>query len=382
MSNPLFNPIRIGDITLAHRVVLAPLTRTRNTVTHVPTNLNVTYYEQRAREPGTLLITEGTIPAGRAGGFPHMPGIWNDEQEAAWKKVVDAVHARKSFIFMQLWAMGRSASPEALIASSPDPANPYPYISASGVPVGENTPRALTIPEIREYPVLFAACAERAIRAGFDGIEVHACNTCLLHEFLCSTTNLRTDEYGGSIENRARLTLEVVDAVVAVAGQKKTAVRLSPFFPDLGMKEEDDVLKPMYTYLVTELRTRYPQLAYIHSVEPHGSPLSDEIPRDEESLANKLGSANDFLRELWAPRPFIIAGGFGKKSAAGDVERNPSDLVAFGRHFIANPDLPRRIREDLPLTKYDRSTFYTFESPHGYIDYPFVDGPDAGSLAN
>ncbi|KAA1472894.1 FMN-linked oxidoreductase [Dentipellis sp. KUC8613] len=361
----LFEPIRVGDLTLSNRIALAPLTRLRNTPTHVPTELTSTFYERTAKgAEGGLLITEAVAIAAKAGGLANVPGIWSQEQIDAWKEIVRVVHSKGTPIFMQIWAMGRAASPEALKAEDPS----FEYIAPSPYPYNGNTPRELTVPEIKEYAQLFATAARNAVEgAGFDGVEIHGANGYLIHEFLVDKSNFRTDEYGGSIENRARFGLEVIKAVSDAVGQKKTAIRISPFFPFYDLEMADP--KPTYTYFVEQIRDQFPDLAYIHSVEPRMDGLVDTFLEANDSV----GSGNDFVRQIWAPRPFVIAGGFGPETAKLDAQKYESDIVAIGRKYLSNPDLPRRIREGLPLNKFDRATFYAPGLAKGYIDYPFVD---------
>ncbi|KAA1472760.1 FMN-linked oxidoreductase [Dentipellis sp. KUC8613] len=339
------------------------MTRCRASADHVLMDMAVEYYTQRASTPGTLLITEACIVHPKAGGFAHAPGIYNEEQIAAWKKVVDAVHARGSYIVLQLWGVGRAASPELLAAEGG-----YDLVAASPIPFSNssNIPRALTIQEIKEYPDMFASAARTAIyKAGFDGAEIHGANGYLLDEFLQDVTNTREDEYGGSVENRCRFTLEVVGAVAAAVGQERTATRCSPFSPYLEMGMKDPY--PTFTHLVTRLRDLYPSLMYLHFIEPRMDGSDDVFA----AMTPEIGSANDFARRIWAPRPFVSAGGFTRETALHVAEKY-GDVIVFGRHFVSNPDLVRRVKEGLPCNKYDRKTFYAPETPVGYIDYPFV----------
>jgi len=226
-SSSLFKPIKVGAQTLNHRVVLAPLTRFKATAkAHVPINpLVERYYAQRSSHPGSLLVTEGTFIDAKAGGFNNVPGIWNQDQIAAWKKITDAIHANKSFVFMQLWALGRSARPSVLESEG------FPFVSASPIALDpkSGTPRELTITEIEEYVQLYAQAATNAIEAGFDGVEVHGANGYLVDQFLQDVSNHRTDIYGGSIENRSRFGLEVVQAISNAVGEERTAIRMSPW---------------------------------------------------------------------------------------------------------------------------------------------------------
>ncbi|KAI0742653.1 NADH:flavin oxidoreductase/NADH oxidase [Daedaleopsis nitida] len=354
----LFQPIKIGDIELSHRVVLAPLTRLRANQAHVHTDLAVEYYKQRASVPGTLLITEATYISAQSGGMPHVPGVWSDEQIAAWKKVVDAVHAEGSFIYMQIWALGRAARPDALKQESPD----FDHVSASPIALStspNDVPRGLTKDEIKQYVDWFGIAASNAVhKAGFDGVEIHGANGYLVDQFLQDVSNKRTDEYGGSVENRARFALEVLDSVTAAVGQTKTAIRLSPWskYQDMGM--EDPV--PTYTYLLGEMKRKYPALAFVHSVSAAG-PLN-EMPKDP--------SQADLLYKLWAPRTVITTGGFDRESGVKTAEET-GQVIGYGRAFLSNPDLPFRLREDIPLKEPEFDTFYLPMSEKGYTTYPF-----------
>ncbi|KAI0647402.1 FMN-linked oxidoreductase [Trametes meyenii] len=365
MSEPvpkLFQPATVGELTVAHRIVLAPLTRVRANKQHVHGDLAVQYYGQRASVPGTLLITEATYIAAQAGGLSlgaQIPGIWSKEQVAGWKRVVDEVHAKGSFIYLQLWALGRAAVPEELRKENPD----FPYVGASAIPLKDynEAPRPLTIPEIKEYVQWYAQAASNAVNgAGFDGVEIHGANGYLVDQFLQDVTNQRTDEYGGSIENRSRFALEVVNAVVDAVGVRKTAIRLSPWSEFQEMRMKDPI--PQFTYLVTKLREQYPDLAYIHVVEAGVLGFIDVDSAEEES--------NDFIRDIWLPRPLVSAGRYSRESALARAEKT-GELIGFGRLFIANPDLPFRLRKNLLLAPWDRKVYYTPEEPHGYIDYPF-----------
>ncbi|EIM88581.1 NADH:flavin oxidoreductase/NADH oxidase [Stereum hirsutum FP-91666 SS1] len=360
MEFKLFKPIQLGDITLQHRIVLAPCTRLRNSPEGAPLDITVQYYEQRATVPGTFLISEGTSVAAKAVGFPNVPGIFNDVQIKAWKKLVDAVHAKGSFIYLQLAAAGSLALPDVLSAQG------LPYVGAGTVPFPgreATPPRALTIDEIKEYVQFWATAAKNAVEgAGFDGVEVHGANGLLIHQFLRSASNNRTDEYGGSAEGRSKFALEVVEAVVKAVGQNKVGFRISPWLQSNNASEE---ITSTFTYLITRIRDLYPALSYLHVVEPR-------VERDS-TLDVAPKENNDFLRKIWGSEAYIAAGGFGREDAIQTVEEK-GGLVALGRHFIANPDLPRRFREKLPLNKYDRPTFYVpGDVAAGYIDYPFYD---------
>ncbi|KAL5532355.1 hypothetical protein ACEPAF_5925 [Sanghuangporus sanghuang] len=381
-SAKLFQPIRVGSLNLSHRIVFAPLTRFRADDAHVPTDIMVDYYAQRASAPGSLLITEAAFIAAKAGGYDNAPGIWSDEQVAAWKKVTDVVHAQGSYIFMQLWQLGRTANPEILAQpdSPKNPGGPYPFVSSSDIPISERkdgpAPRPLTHEEILEYVELFGRAAHNAVhRAGFDGVEIHGAHGYLVDQFLQDIANKRTDQWGGNIENRSRFALEVIKKIVDAVGEERTAIRLSPFNTVEGMRMDHP--QPTFAYLVSRIREAYPRFAYLHVVEPRVAGNSER-----EVLA---GESNDFLRAIWKSPDsekngsvYLSAGGYTPEDAVKDAEEK-GDLIVFGRYYISNPDLPTRIKKNIPLAPYDRKTFYAPGSLEGYIDYPFAD-PETEAL--
>ncbi|QRV96275.1 NADH:flavin oxidoreductase/NADH oxidase [Ceratobasidium sp. AG-Ba] len=330
---------------------------------HVHTDLAVQYYAQRAEVPGTLLITEATFIAAEAGGFRNVPGIWNDAQVAAWKKVVDAVHASGSYIFLQLWALGRAAQADVLKAEGN-----YPYVSSSATPMDEKhgVPQELSKEDIKRYVGHYVHAAKNAVfGAGFDGVEIHSANGYLLDQFLQDNCNQRTDEYGGSPENRSRLLLEVTEAVTAAVGQKKTGIRLSPWNTFQGMRMKNPI--PTFSYALEQLVQKYPDLAYVHFVEPAGSLGPKDGAHDVGSA--ETPASNDFARAIWGPRTFLSAGGYDAKSALEAANKLENTGIVFGRYFISNPDLPKRLRTGAALTEFDANTFYT-PGPKGYTDYP------------
>ncbi|KAJ6513171.1 NADH:flavin oxidoreductase/NADH oxidase [Mycena sanguinolenta] len=365
----LFQPIKVGDVQLKHRVVLAPSTRFRATVDGTPNPNMVEYYAQRASTPGTLLIAEPAFIARKAGGFIHVPGIWSAEQIAAWKKVTDAVHAKGSFVFLQLWALGRTAYVEHLAPGDPfvssSPKKVDTPLHRGAAPRTDDVPRAMTIDEIKEYSELYATAAANAVhKAGFDGVEVHAANGYLPEQFLWDTVNERTDEYGGSVENRARFVLELLDAIAAVVGPTKTAIRLSPWRHwakiDIGMADP----KPTYSYLVREIRDRHPDFGYIHLIEDY------DVPEGSQP------ASVDYIRKIWGKRALISAGGYSDDQDRGfRVAEEKGDLIAYSRAFIANPDLPCRLFHSIPLLQGDPSKYWVYgtENPVGYTDYAFHD---------
>jgi len=375
----LFQPIRVGTSELSHRVVFAPLTRFRADKAHVPTDLHVEYYAQRASIPGTLLITEATFISASGAGADNIPGIWNDAQIAGWKKVVDAVHARKSTIYLQIWSLGRAADPSVLatLDEVKNPGGPYPYVSASNIPLSSRAatdpaPRPLTHEDIEEYIKQFGQAAKNAITAGFDGVEIHGAHGYLIDQFIQTNTNKREDQWGGDVKGRSKFALAVVDAVASAIGPEKTAIRFSPWsaYQDMRMSLPDTL--ETFSYLVRTIRNKYPTFSYLHAPEPRVSGVVDREPGKGES--------NDFLKDIWLNeggkghnRVYIAAGGYTAQSAALETEARDGVAVAFGRYFISNPDLVARIKKGIPFAPYNRDLFYAPETPLGYIDYEFAD---------
>ncbi|EPB83410.1 N-ethylmaleimide reductase [Mucor circinelloides 1006PhL] len=363
MTSPraLFSPIKVGTSTLTHRVVLAPLTRFRAIPEAVPTDLQVEYYKQRASEGG-LLVTEATFISRLAGGYPQAPGIYNKEQIEGWKKVTSAVHSKGGVIFLQLWHIGR-------VGSKYLNPNQEQVVSASDIPCPGKTmqggeyevPHALTVDEIKSIVDEYAQAAKNAIEARFDGVEIHGANGYLVDQFLNSSSNNRTDAYGGSVENRSRFALEVIDAVAEAVGEERTAIRLSPGGAFQGIMATENV-EENWGYLVKELQQKRPELAYLHLIESRADSLDPQKKNTEDTLES--------YRKLWKG-PFITAGGFSTSlEFADEIAEKTGNLVSYGRAFIANPDLPERLRNGWELNPYDRNTFYSHEA-EGYTDYPF-----------
>jgi len=362
----LFSPVRIGPYQLKHRLALAPLTRMRAAKPSLaPRPLNAEYYAQRTT-PGSLLIAEASPVAATAFGSPGVPGIYTQDQIAGWRKVVDAVHAKGGIIFLQLWHVGRvshsSFQPGGALPVAPSAiaiGQDLKTGTADGKAVHYETPRALETSEIPGIIDDFRLAAKNALAAGFDGVEVHGANGYLLEQFLQSRSNQRTDQYGGSIENRARLLLEVTQAVVDVWGADRVGVRLSPHGIANDSGESDPM--PLYTHVVEKFNPM--GLAYLHFIEPRSSGAG----RAEVNWQN-VPSAMVLFRPIWKGK-LIAAGGFTGETAEAAIAQGHADLVAFGRIFISNPDLPRRLQRGFPLTPYDRKTFYGGEEA-GYTDYP------------
>jgi N-ethylmaleimide reductase len=362
----LFSPLQIGPYRLAHRVVMAPLTRLRaERPSLAPRPLNVEYYRQRAT-PGGLIIAEASPVVATGFGNPDVPGIYSERQVAGWRAVVDAVHAKGGLIFLQLWHVGRvshsSYQPGGALPVAPS-AVPIPTelktVTADGTPTTYETPRALETAEVAGLVDAYRQGARYALQAGFDGVEIHGANGYLIEQFLQSRTNLRTDQYGGSIENRARFLMEVTRAVIDVWGADRVGVRLSPYGIANGSGEADPM--PLYTHVVKSLDPL--GLAYLHFIEPRSSGAG----RAEVNHQN-VPSAMTLFRPLWRGT-LITAGGFTGDAAEAAVTAGHADAIAFGRTFISNPDLPRRLQRGFPLTPYNRATFYGGEAA-GYTDYP------------
>jgi N-ethylmaleimide reductase len=368
-SSALFQPLQVGPYRLAHRVVMAPLTRMRaERDSFAPRPLNAEYYAQRAT-PGGLIIAEASPVASTGRGNPATPGIYSEAQIAGWRKVVDAVHARGGIIFLQLWHVGRvshssfhdGALPVAPSAI-PITAEGMKAMTADGKVVPYETPRALETEEVAGVVEAFRQAAKNALAAGFDGVEIHGANGYLLEQFLQSRSNQRTDRYGGSIENRARLLLEITQAAIDVWGTNRVGVRLSPYGVANDSGEADPM--PLYTHVVKALDEL--GLAYLHFIEPRSSGSG----RAEVNWQN-VPSAMVLFRPLWSG-VLITAGGFTGETANAAIADGHADAIAFGRIFISNPDLPRRLQHGFPITPYNRATFYGGEE-RGYTDYPVYD---------
>lgn len=369
MTTPaLFQPLQLGPYRLGHRVAMAPLTRMRaDPGTLAARALNVAYYAQRATQGG-LIIAEASQVTPTGQGSPNTPGVYSDAQVAGWKQVVDAVHAKGGIIFLQLWHVGRAShssfQPGGVLPVAPSAiAISGKTKSASGEVVNYETPRALETHEIPGVVESYRSGAANALKAGFDGVEIHGANGYLLEQFLQSRSNTRTDRYGGSIANRARLLMEVTDAVAGVWGANRVGVRVSPYGVSNDSGEADPM--PLYTHVLERLAGY--GLSYIHFVEPRSSGAG----RAEVDHQN-VPSACELFRPLW-PGVLITAGGFTASSANAAVEAGHADIIAFGRSFIANPDLVARVRDGLAFTPYNRATFYGGEA-EGYTDYKTYEG--------
>lgn len=355
----LFTPLKLGAIGAQNRVFMAPLTRNRAQSDGVPKALAVEYYAQRAS--AGLLITEASQISPMAKGYLDTPGIYSDAQVAAWKPITEAVHAAGGKIVIQLWHVGR-VSHNSLLPDNATPVAPSAIradvktFTAEGF-VDIPTPRALTVEEIAATVADYAHAARQAIKAGFDGVEIHAANGYLIQQFLAEGSNTRDDAYGGSIENRTRFLREVVDAVTAAIGADRTGIRLSPTAAYQGISDSNPeaVFETVYDYLDSKA------LAFLHVVEnQQGAPLVE----DSAAILGRLRARYKGV--------YVVNGGFDGASGAAAIESGRADAVAYGRPFISNPDLPRRLREDAPLNPDDRETWYG-GGAEGYTDYPALE---------
>ncbi|HOY70036.1 MAG TPA: alkene reductase [Methylotenera sp.] len=357
MANDLFSPVKFGSIQLNNRIIMAPLTRNRAGEGGVPQDLNVTYYAQRAT--AGLIITEATPISAMAHGYPALPGIYTDAQVAGWKKITDAVHAKGGKIVIQLWHVGRISHPSLL------PIGALPVAPSAIKPAGQAftyqglqdyvTPRALDASELPAIVQDYVHATRCALAAGFDGVEVHSANGYLLDQFLRDGSNQRTDNYGGSVENRARLLMEIVEAVVKAAGADKVGVRLSPVNPFNDMHDSNP--QALFEYVANALN-RF-NLAYLHAVEGgiHGGGKADPF---------------DFVafRKLFKGG-YIANLSYDKARGNAAIASGHADAIAYGVPYIANPDLVARFKQNAPLNAADANTFYG-GAEKGYTDYPFL----------
>jgi len=344
----LFDPITLGDLQLPNRIIMAPLTRCRADEGRVPNALMAEYYVQRAS--AGLILSEATSVSAMGVGYPDTPGIWNDEQVRGWNNVTKAVHAAGGRIFLQLWHVGRISHPSYLngeLPVAPSAIQPKGHVSLVRPLSDYPTPRALETEEINDIVEAYRSGAENAKAAGFDGVEIHGANGYLLDQFLQSSTNQRTDRYGGSLENRARLLLEVTDAAIEVWGANRVGVHLAPRADAHDMGDDDRA--KTFTYVARELGKR--GIAFICSREREA----------DDSIGPLIKEAFGGL--------YIVNERFDKASANAALASGKADAVAFGVPFIANPDLPARLAADAPLNEARPETFYG-KGPVGYIDYP------------
>ena len=356
-NSKLFTKYRLGDIELKNRIVMAPMTRCR-AIGNIPNDLIATYYQQRAG--AGLIITEGTSPSPNGLGYCRIPGLFNEDQVESWKKTTTAVHGSGGKIFVQLMHTGRISHPLNLpegaqaLAPSAVKAAGQMWTDQDGMQDFPE-PKAMSKEELQQTITEFEHSAKLAVQAGFDGVELHAANGYLLEQFLSPVSNQRTDEYGGSVINRCRFVLEVVDVVIKAIGASKTSIRLSPFGVASDMPHYPEI-EETYSYLAEQLNNR--DIVYIHLVD-HSAMGAPEVPFSIKDTIHKK-----FKNTM------ILTGGYNPTSAETDLNNNFTDLVGFGRQFINNPDLVSRFINSWPLAEaLDVNTFYS-ASKEGYTDYP------------
>ncbi|KAF6987140.1 hypothetical protein CFC21_004811 [Triticum aestivum] len=358
---PLLTPYKMGQFDLAHRVVMAPLTRQRS-YGNVPQPHAAVYYGQRATAAG-LLIAEATGVSDTAQGYTDTPGIWTAEHVEAWKPIVAAVHAKGALFFCQIWHVGRVSTfelqPGGAAPLSSTEKGVGPQMSFDGRLEEFSPPRRLTVEEIPAIIDDFRKAARNAIDAGFDGVEIHGANGYIIEQFLKDSANDRTDEYGGSLENRCRFALEVVDAVVKEVGGHRVGIRLSPFTDYMDCHDSDP--HSLALYMSTKLNGH--GILYIHMIEPRMA-----IVDGRRVVPKRLLPYREAFKGT-----FIANGGYDREEGGKVITEGYTDLVAFGRLFLANPDLPKRFEVGAELNKYDRMTFYTSDPIVGYTDYPFLE---------
>lgn len=358
-TQTLFAPYSLGPLTLANRIVMAPLTRNRAGEGLVPTDLTATYYAQRAS--AGLIITEATQVSAQAQGYQDTPGLYTNEQIVGWRKVTDAVHAKGGKIFVQLWHVGRVSHVDlqpggaAPVAPSALRAATKTFVNNAFADVSE--PRALALEEIAGIVETFRQAAINSVTAGFDGVEVHGANGYLLEQFVKDGANQRTDAYGGSIENRARLLLEVTTAVAKAIGAERTGVRISPVSPANGISCSDP--QSQYDYIAEQLEAL--GIAYLHVVEGATGGPRDVAPFDYDALRSRFKHA------------YLANNGYDLELATAHLKEDRADLFAFGRPFISNPDLVERLKAGAPLAPLNPATLYG-GGAEGYTDYPTLAG--------
>ena len=350
MKDPLFNTLKAGAFELRNRIVMAPLTRCRSSEGRVPNDMMAEYYEQRS--DFGLILTEATSVDPMGVGYPNTPGIWSTEQVEGWKKVIERVHAKGGLILCQLWHVGRISDPIYLDGKQPISSSaitPAGHVSLISPEKSFVTPRELSVDEIQDVVQQYKRGAENAKKAGFDGVEIHGANGYLIDQFLQDSTNHRKDEYGGSVENRMRFMLEVVDAVVSVWGADRVGMHLAPRGDAHDMGDSD--LEGLFTKVATELGKR--NLAFLCARENHL----------QEPLGPKMKAAFGGV--------YIANESFTADSAREAITQGKADAVAFGKLAIANPDLVQRFKKERALNDPDPSTFYG-AGPKGYTDYPTI----------
>jgi 2,4-dienoyl-CoA reductase-like NADH-dependent reductase (Old Yellow Enzyme family) len=349
MLNELFKPLQLGDIKIPNRIIMCPLTRQRAGFYRVPNIMMADYYAQRAS--AGLIVTEATSINPMGVGYEDTPGIWSDEQIQGWKLITQAVHARGGKIFLQLWHVGRISHPYFLngeLPVAPSAIKPQGHVSLIRPKMEYVTPRALETREVQALVERYKICGQNAMEAGFDGVEIHGANGYLIDQFLQSSTNQRTDQYGGSLENRSRFLIEIADSLISVWGAGRVGVHLAPACDSHDMADENP--KETFGYIAKELGKR--KIAFLFTRE--GQSDNYLTPYLKKEFAGPV-IAN---QELTVPQALSL------------IKESKADAVAWGKYFISNPDLVKRIEHNLEFSAFNSDTFYA-KGPHGYIDYPF-----------
>ncbi|GAD96303.1 hypothetical protein NECHADRAFT_54988 [Paecilomyces variotii No. 5] len=356
----LFTPLKLGDLELKHRIAMPTMSRRRASDDHLPVDIMKAYFSQRASAPGTLIFSDTNIPSPWLGGISHLPGLWNADQVHAWREITNEVHSKGCFMFAQLLAVGRGVEPDTAKKEKVTVKGPSPIgLSHEFMPKAP-VPEEMTIDEINRTVRDYVNASKNAIEAGFDGVEIAADNGFLVDQFLQDVSNQRKDQYGGSIANRSRFSIEITRGICDAIGPQRVGFRISPFstFFDMGMKDPI----PQFSDLLSKLQEL--DIAFIHAIEPR---IKGDTVIDPEYSNASL----DFIYNLWSG-PILVAGGYSPERARRHVEAHPDKdiVISFGRHFIANPDLVFRIKHGLELNQYHRPTFYS-QTAEGYTDYPF-----------
>lgn len=361
-NQPLLEQLDLGENTIANRVVMAPMTRSRaDNPEHKPTELHVEYYKQRAS--AGLIITEGAQISERAVGYINTPGIYSKEQVEGWKKVTEAVHEKNGKIFIQLWHVGRISHPHfhnGELPHAPSAINPKAKSFTSKGLKDTVAPLEMSLADIQNTILDFQNAARNAVEAGFDGIEIHASNGYLIHQFISRTSNVRTDNYGGSIENRAKFLFDVLDAIISVIPENKVGIKLNPSLHGIfGMTMDEETI-PTFDYIIEKLNDY--NLAYLHLSEPFND-VSD-LPFAEPNIAKRY-------RPMYKGN-LIINSNFDQEKGNRYILEGLADAVAYGKPFVSNPDLVERFANNSKLAEWDTETFYT-PGEKGYTDYPFLE---------
>ncbi|KFZ06453.1 hypothetical protein V501_07399 [Pseudogymnoascus sp. VKM F-4519 (FW-2642)] len=377
----IWQPLQVGKAALSHRIAMAPMTRYRNADDHTPLDMMTQYYADRACVPGTLIVTEATGVDAGAEGEPNLPGISNAVEMAGWKKIYDAIHAKRSFVFQQLWDLGRGSDPEYLAKRG------HKYISSGDLLLKGSSvkPSAMTEKEILDKIDQFRQASRRVVDSGGDGVEIHGAHGYLIDQFTRDSCNNRTDRWGGSVENRSRFLLEVIKAVVGEIGANRVGLRLSPFGTYQDCYSSDTWEQS--SHVLESIRKQGHKLAYLSFVEPRFDPSlygRTPPPGHPDPFGNRKQSTLTFLEQWQNMSPVMVAGGYSAETAVQALEdtyKNYNVMIAFGRPYVANPDLVFRIKHLIPFNPYNRGMFFTPKQHEGYNDYTFSKEAIAAGLA-